>query len=76
MNHQQLIAKEGVGNAGRLLTIEQAAGRLGLSSATLRDWVWRRKLEYVRVGERAIRIRESTIREIIERGTVPARAAK
>ena len=57
----------------KLLTVDQAAERLGLRSSSLRDWIYRRKISYVRVGERAIRIRESVVQEIIERGMVPER---
>jgi excisionase family DNA binding protein len=56
----------------RLLTLPQAAEQLGLKVATLRFWVWQRKIEAVRVG-RAVRISEAVIHRIIERGTVPAR---
>ena len=55
-----------------LLSIPQAAESLGLKVPTIRDWIYRRKIEFVRIG-RAVRIRESAIREIIDRGTVPAR---
>ncbi len=55
-----------------LLTVAQAAERLGLKPATIRFWIWRRKIRFVRIG-RAVRIPESTVQEIIERGTVPAR---
>jgi excisionase family DNA binding protein len=56
----------------RLLTLAQAAELLGLKVATLRFWTWQRKIEIVRVG-RAVRVREDTIRKLIEQGTVPAR---
>lgn len=55
-----------------LLTLQQSADWLGLKVPTLRDWVWRRKIEFVRVG-RAVRIKEETIRAIIAAGTVPAK---
>jgi excisionase family DNA binding protein len=58
----------------RLLTVPEAAERLGLKEATLRFWVWQRKIEVVRVG-RAVRISDDVIRQMIERGTVPARRA-
>jgi excisionase family DNA binding protein len=54
----------------RLLTISQAAERLGLKPATVRFWVWARKIAYVKVG-RSVRISEGVIEEIIARGTVP-----
>ncbi len=56
----------------RLLTIPEASERLGLKPATLRFWVWTRRIEHVKVG-RAVRIREETVRDLIENGTVPAR---
>jgi len=58
----------------RLLTLPEAADRLGLKVATLRFWVWQRKIEIVRVG-RAVRVREDVVKGLIERGTVPARRA-
>jgi excisionase family DNA binding protein len=54
----------------RLLTLSQAADQLGLKTATLRFWVWQRRIEHVRVG-RAVRISEDVVRRLIERGTVP-----
>jgi excisionase family DNA binding protein len=59
----------------RLLTIQEASERLGLKPATLRFWIWTRKIDHVKVGARSVRIREETVREIVERGTVPARRA-
>ena len=56
----------------RLLTIPEASHRLGLKPATLRFWIWTRKIEHVKVG-RAVRLREETIKELIQKGTVPAR---
>ena len=55
----------------RMLKIEEAAQRMGLSPATMRAWVWRRKIEYTRLG-RAVRISESVVDALLERGTVPA----
>jgi len=55
-----------------LLTLPQAAERLGLKVSTLRFWIWQRRIKFVRVG-RAIRIADQTVDELITRGTVPAR---
>jgi excisionase family DNA binding protein len=54
----------------RLLTIPEAAGRLGLQPSTLRFWIWTRKIEHVKVG-RAVRISETVVDKVIARGTVP-----
>lgn len=54
----------------RMLTTQEAALQLGLSPATLRAWIWRRKIEYTRIG-RAVRISEAVVNSLLERGTVP-----
>jgi excisionase family DNA binding protein len=58
--------------AGNLLNVKEAAYLLGLKPATLRAWILRRKIEFVRVG-RAVRIPADAIAQFIERNTVPAR---
>jgi excisionase family DNA binding protein len=55
----------------RLLSVTEFADALGLSPKTIRQWVWMRRVSYVRVG-RAIRFRPETVTEILNRGTVPA----
>ena len=55
----------------RLLTVEQAAEALGVAPATVRMWIWKRRIPYAKIS-RAVRISSRTIEEIIERGTVPA----
>lgn len=59
----------------RLLTIPEASERLGLKPATVRFWIWTRRIEHVKVG-RAVRIREETVRDLIENGIVPARRSE
>jgi excisionase family DNA binding protein len=54
------------------MAIPIAAEQLGLKPATVRDWIYQRKIPFVKLG-RAVRISEDTIRLLIERGTVPAR---
>jgi excisionase family DNA binding protein len=56
----------------QLLTVRQAADALGLKVATIRAWLYRRKLPFVRVG-RAVRIPADAIAEFIERNTMSAR---
>jgi len=62
-------------STNRMLTIPQAADRLNLSSATLRAWVWRRKIEHTRLG-RAVRISEDVVDALVKRGTVPVHREK
>lgn len=54
-----------------LRTIPDAADRLSLETSTIRSWVWQRRIESVRIG-RAVRIRQSVIDAVIEKGTIPA----
>lgn len=61
--------------AQRLLTVKQAADEMGLSARTIWAWVYARKLGVVRLG-RAVRIPQTAIDELIEFGTVPAKAER
>ena len=54
-----------------LLRISEAARILGISEKTLRDWVWRRKLTFIKVGKR-VAFRPSDLREFIEKNVVKA----
>lgn len=54
----------------RLLTVQQAAGALALSPHTVRAWISQRRLAHIRLG-RAVRIPETEVARLIERGTVP-----
>jgi excisionase family DNA binding protein len=54
-----------------LNSLPQAAEQLGVSVKCLRSWIYRRAIDYVKVG-RAVRISDETIQKVIERGTMPA----
>jgi excisionase family DNA binding protein len=57
----------------RLLTVDQAAERLGVKPATIRSWILKRqKLEVVKVG-RLVRITERSIEKLIDENTIPPR---
>ena len=57
---------------GRMLTVNEAAQRLGLSPWTLRGWLFRRKVTHVKLG-RAVRIPEAEVMRLVQASTVPAR---
>ena len=54
----------------RLLTVNEFAAATGWKPGTVRQKIWCRELEHVRIGG-SIRIRADLIDELIERGTVP-----
>jgi excisionase family DNA binding protein len=58
-------------NRERLLTVDELAELVGWKPATVRQKVWRRQIEFVRVG-RSIRFRPESVEKLIERGTVAA----
>lgn len=55
----------------KLLTVNEAAHQLGVKPATVRSWIWKRQIEYVKVS-RSVRIPAEAVKKMIERGTVPA----
>jgi excisionase family DNA binding protein len=60
-----------VSGGARLVTVSEAAKRLGLKDKTIRFWIWQRRIEFIKVGSRSVRISEHVIDEIIQQGTVP-----
>jgi excisionase family DNA binding protein len=56
----------------KLLTVPEAAGRLRLQPSTVRKWLFERRLGYVRVGRRAVRIREADIEKLLRDNYTPA----
>jgi excisionase family DNA binding protein len=57
----------------KLFRIPQAVDYLGgaVKAATLRQWIWLRKIETVRIG-RAVCIPQDALDRLIDRGTIPA----
>lgn len=55
-----------------LLNIDQFAVLTGWSPKTVRQKVWRREVEFVRMG-RSIRFKPETVERLIAQNTVPAR---
>jgi excisionase family DNA binding protein len=56
---------------GGLLTVQQFAEATGQKPGTVRQKVWRRQIEYVKIG-RSVRFKPETVEKIVARGTVPA----
>ena len=83
---EKVLAEEGTNTQERmmtainalrrgLMTAEQFADAVGLKPATVRQKVWRREIEFVRIG-RAIRFKPETAERMIEAGTVPPLEAR
>jgi len=53
-----------------MLTISEAARALGVRPATIRSWIWKRQIEYVKVS-RSVRIPATVVQQIIKNGTRP-----
>ncbi len=58
----------------KLLSVEEFAAATGWKPATVRQKVWRREVEFVRMG-RSIRFKAETAQRLIEEGTVPPLSA-
>jgi excisionase family DNA binding protein len=56
----------------RLLSIKEASEVLAIKPATVRAWLLRRRLPFVKVG-RSVRIPADAIAQFIERNTIPAK---
>ena len=61
------------GKMSKLLTTKEVATLLGLSDETVRRWIQNRRIRYVKVGARAVRIDEDEIQRLILQGTVMPR---
>ena len=58
--------------SAKLLTTAEFAAAIGMKEATIRQWVWLRKIEYVKLGK-SVRFKPETVEKMIVRGTVPVR---
>jgi excisionase family DNA binding protein len=55
-----------------MLTVAEAAVQLGLTQSTVRAWILRRRMRYVKLG-RAVRIPKEEVVRLIKENTVPVR---
>jgi excisionase family DNA binding protein len=58
---------------GELLRVSQFALSANIQESTVRSWLLRRKISFVRLGGRCIRIPRSELDRLVHEGTVPAR---
>ena len=56
------------------LTVAEVAELLKLNAQTIRNWLDRAELPYVRLGTRRVRIRRSDLDAFIEAGSVPTQS--
>ena len=61
------------GHGGDLLRVNEAAVLLNIKPATMRAWIQRRKISFVRLSARAVRLRRADVEKIISQGLVGAR---
>jgi excisionase family DNA binding protein len=61
------------GHGGDLLRVNEAAALLNLKPATVRAWIQQRRLPFVRLSLRAVRLRRADVEKIISQGFVGAR---
>jgi excisionase family DNA binding protein len=59
-------------DVGKLLTVDQAAERLGLRASTVRRMILERRIDTVRPGARAVRIPQESIDRMITKGFTKA----
>ena len=55
-----------------LLTVQEVAARLCLKEATIRRMILERRIDVIKPSRRAVRIPESAVLRILERGYRPA----
>jgi excisionase family DNA binding protein len=55
----------------KMLTVSQAAQVLGVKPATVRSWIWKRQIGYVKIS-RSVRIPADEVDRLIVCGTRPA----
>lgn len=56
----------------KLLTIREAANRLGLKESTIRKYILKRQIAYVKPSIRAVRIPIEELERILSKGLRPA----
>jgi len=55
-----------------VLTVSQVADLLGLKESTVRAWILRRKISYLKI-HRSVRVERSVVEQLLEASRVPAK---
>jgi excisionase family DNA binding protein len=58
-----------------LLDVEEAAAFLHIKTCTVRDWVYKQKIAYVKLGRRVF-LRREDLQALIDRNVVPVVTAE
>ena len=58
-----------------LITVKEAAIRLGVDRMTVFKWLWMRKLEYHKIGRKSVRIPVREIERILDETRVRRKTA-
>lgn len=61
------------GHGVELLRVDEAAALLNVKPATVRAWIMRRRISFVRLSARAVRLRRADVEKIISQGFVGAK---
>jgi excisionase family DNA binding protein len=62
-------------NNHQLLKVEEVAERLNVRQSTIRAWLLRRRIPFVKVG-RCVRVRAEDIDRLLSENTIPSRGGK
>ena len=59
-----------------LLTVPQFSREAGIKEATTRAWVLRRRVSFVKLGGKSVRIPRTELERLFREGLVPAREGR
>jgi excisionase family DNA binding protein len=70
--YEQGLGRDDAGTSSDLLTVQQAAERFKVHPGSIYRWTYQRKLPFVRLGSRAIRLRSRDLEHLVHVATVDA----
>ena len=57
-----------------LMTVPEAANFLRLQPSTVRSWILKRRIKFIKLGSRAVRFRRADLEALINAAVVPPKA--